>query len=98
MSIHILNTEVGGQKLQVQMGWDSPMRWFYLVVSPVDEEGELDDPVYSNLEESDPKNKGLDYYIAVCQRLDIAIPDEMITGIKEDRETGAMGRRVEYNQ
>ena len=43
-------------------------------------------------------NKSLNYYLSVCQRLDIAIPDEMITGIKEDLDTGAMGRRVEYNQ
>ena len=96
MSIHILNANVTDQLLQVQMGWDSPMKWFYLVVSPVNKDGELEDPVYSNLNESDPKSKTLAYYLDVCQRLGIIIPDKMIAGVKEDRETGAMNRKIEY--
>lgn len=96
MSQHILRTSVDGQSLEVQMGWDSPMKWFYLVVSPVCDDDELDNPIYSNLFESDPAAKDLEYYLGVCEKLGITLPDDMVAGVREDQETGAMNRRVEY--
>jgi hypothetical protein len=98
MSIHILNVVVGSQLLQVQIGWDSPMQWFYLVVSPIDSEGYLDDPIYSNLDEVDPKSNTLEYYISVCDQLNLVLPDEMIAGVKEDRKSGVMGRTINYSE
>lgn len=98
MSQHILKTSLDGQPVQVQMGWDSPMKWYYLVVSPVDADGELNDPIYSNLYETDAKSKDLQYYLGVCANLGIAIPDEMIAGVEDDRKTGAMNRVVEYGE
>lgn len=98
MSQHILKTKVDGQPVEVQMGWDSPMKWFYLVVSPVCDDGELDDPLYSNIFETDPASKDLNYYLGVCKTFGITVPADMIAGVIEDKETGVMNRRVEYTE
>lgn len=96
MSQHVLTTKVNGQQLQIQMGWDTPMSWYYLVISPVIENGELDDPIYSNLNELHPESNPLKYYIEVCHGLGIQIPETVIQGIEEDRRLDRMNNRVWY--
>jgi hypothetical protein len=96
MSVHTFNANIEGQCLHVKMGWDSLMQSFYLVVSPVADDGDIEDPVYSNLDEAHPESKDLDYYLGICARLGIAVPEEMVAAVREDRVTGAMNRVVNY--
>jgi hypothetical protein len=98
MSKHYVKTKTNeGVRVEVQMGWDRPMQWFYCVVSPILENNECDDPIYSNLNESDPEILTLKYYAEVLRtRFGITIPQDMTNGILEDRKTGKMNHAVIY--
>lgn len=50
MSQHRLTGLTPGGKVDVLLGWDSPMSWFFLVIEP-----ESDEPLYSNLYEQHPE-------------------------------------------
>jgi hypothetical protein len=100
MSQHIIKTKTkDGIKVQVQMGWDSPMQWYYCVVTPFLENNEEDDPLYSNLYEADPEILTLKYYAEVLRtRFEITLPAEMLEAIELDRKDGRMNNRVFYEK
>lgn len=54
MSQHRLTGLTPGGKVDVLLGWDSPMSWFFLVIEP-----ESDEPLYSNLYEQHPESLDL---------------------------------------
>lgn len=91
-----MNTQLDGKPVQVQMGWDTPMKWYYLVISPLRDDGRLDDAIYSNLDEKDPRSKTLQYYIDVCESKGIVVPNAMVAGVEDDKRLGRMNHRIEY--
>ncbi|MFY1040617.1 hypothetical protein ACOMYX_19525 (plasmid) [Pantoea agglomerans] len=52
--------------LEVLLGWDEPMNWFFLVIDP-----EADEPLYSNLDEPEPEHLTLDHFQRVLDRFNI---------------------------
>lgn len=90
---HILRTSVNDQQLEIQMGWDSLKKWFYLVVFHISENKKMAEPIYSNL---DHATKDLKYYIEVCKKLGVSIPKAMIDGVIEDMKNNVINRDVEY--
>ena len=58
------NTPVG--TIDVLVGWDEPMNWFFMVIGP-----DNDMPLYSNLDEAEPENLTLDHFQRVLHRFHI---------------------------
>lgn len=96
MSQHIYRTHSDGELVEVQMGWDKPCGWFYLVISPVGEGGETEDPVYSNLDEENPATLDLDYFLGVLDEFGIVLPDGLVDEVRRDRLENAVNRVVVY--
>ncbi len=96
MSQHFLYADLDGQQVEIQMGWDTPMDWYYLLISPVLDNEVIDDPIYSNLDEPNANSNDLSFYVGVCRKMGIDIPIEMVEGIEEDRRTRRMNHRVVY--
>ncbi|EAT6622107.1 hypothetical protein E4Y45_19430 [Salmonella enterica] len=66
MSQHRLTGLTPGGKVDVLLGWDSPMSWFFLVIEP-----ESDEPLYSNLYEQHPESLNLAHFQKVLERFGI---------------------------
>lgn len=66
MSQHRLTGLTPGGKVDVLLGWDSPMSWFFLVIEP-----ESDEPLYSNLYEQHPESLDLAHFQKVLERFGI---------------------------
>lgn len=66
MSQHRLTGLTPGGKVDVLLGWDSPMSWFFLVI-----ELESDEPLYSNLYEQHPESLDLAHFQKVLERFGI---------------------------
>lgn len=67
MSQYRLNGETPYGTVDVLLGWDEPMNWFFMVIDP-----EADEPLYSNLDEYAPENLTLDYFQGVLDRFNIS--------------------------
>lgn len=52
--------------VDVLLGWDEPMKWFFMVIEP-----ENDEPLYSNLNEAEPETLTLDHFQRVLDRFNI---------------------------
>lgn len=95
MSQHqiILKTNEG-VSVEVLMGWDAPCQRFYLVIDKLNSE---DEPIYSNLYETDPSACGLDYFLSVLTRYGIKLPEVMISEIIKDKENNTVNRCETYS-
>lgn len=99
MSRHYFATFHKGFPITVYLGWDRPMRYFFLVIEKpaelVDDamQVEDDDHLYSNLHERDPFGHDLDYYRQVLRHFHIHVPESMFTEVQQDCE-GNGGNRV----
>lgn len=61
MSVHTLSVTIDGNPMRLQMGWDTPMQWYYLVI-----DNDLSsDTFYSNLDDESPNVGSLDYFLAL---------------------------------
>ena len=96
MSQHYLDAEINSVPVLVQMGWDKPLRQFYLVVFEVGEDGSADELVYSNLDDDSAPNAPLKYFVSVLDRLGIKTPLAMIDEIERDKRNNTVNRVVQY--
>lgn len=101
MSQHIARLEcekLGGQ-VQVQLGWDKPMREFYLVIfaEPGTQCDNDEGIVYSNLDDSRSRGKELDYFKTITRDLGLPVPDVMWRAAYHDREINAVNKIVYYS-
>lgn len=67
MSQHNFICESNRGKVLVLCGWDNPLQWFFLVI----DQGNTDEPLYSNLNEPDPSSLTLDHFQTVLDSFDI---------------------------
>lgn len=88
----------GHGPIEIQLGWDRPMQWFYAVVSPVDvRHNDLGDPLYSNLDDSQAPAQDLGYFVRlVYERFGVELPRQMVNAVNEDRQANAVSREVVY--
>ncbi|VFR53410.1 hypothetical protein BRI6_4753 [plant metagenome] len=99
MSQHYFETVHRGFPVTVILGWDRPMRYFFLVIRKppelIDSTMKIEDEdfLYSNLHEEDPFGHGLNYYRAVLRHFHIDVPDSMFTKVQGDF-AGNVGNRV----
>lgn len=98
MSRHYFVTSHKGYPITVQIGWDRPMQYFFLVIPKPTElvddamQVEDDDYLYSNLHEADPFAHDLDYYRQVLRHFQIGVPESMFTEVLNDA-AGNVGNR-----
>lgn len=99
MSKHIFRTQLESQPIEIQMGWDKPMQWYYLVISPICNDGRLCDPIYSNLDEEHPEKLPLRYFWELLQKFGIIPlpPDKMFDAILQDGLSNTANQRTEYS-
>ncbi len=99
MSQHRFDTSHKGLPVTVVLGWDRPLRYFFLTIEKPAEliddtmKVEDDDFLYSNLHEEDPFGHGLDYYRAVLRHFQIAVPESLFIETGNDA-AGNVGNRV----
>ncbi len=70
-----------GNKVEVLLGWDNPLEYFFMVIDSDDS----DEPLYSNLFESDPASLDLPHFQRVLEGFginDVCLKPET-TGIYE---------------
>ncbi|AZD86822.1 hypothetical protein M5C90_24240 [Pseudomonas chlororaphis subsp. piscium] len=103
MSQHLFKTVHKGFTVTVQLGWDRPMGYFFMVIHKpenlIDSAMMVDDDdyLYSNLHEIHPFGKDLDYYRQVLRHFDITVPESMFIETQRDCESNA-GNRVATHQ
>ncbi|MFW5400295.1 hypothetical protein V2A85_11360 [Yersinia sp. 1252 StPb PI] len=67
MSQHWLDGETPKGTVEVLVGWDQPLAYFFMVI----ESSNHDEPLYSNLYEDDPASLTLEYFQSVLERFSI---------------------------
>lgn len=92
MSQYTLKGRTPSGTVDVVLGWDEPMSWFFMVIEP-----EADEPLYSNLHEAEPENLTLDHFQRVLDRFNITnislLPGHengLYEKLMSDRESGRM--------
>ncbi|CAB3835304.1 hypothetical protein LMG2828_01185 [Achromobacter piechaudii] len=102
MSNHYFATAHKGHPITVNLGWDRPLSYFFMVIlKPVEllDESQLvedDDYLYSNLHERDPFGKDLDYYRHVLSHFAISVPESMFKEVEQDRFNNVGNRLVTH--
>src|SRR3546814_19078122 len=90
MSQHYFETHHKGFPITVMLGWDRPLRYFFMTIRKPAElldsamKVEDEDFLYSNLHEEDPFGHGLDYYRADLGHFHIDLPSSMFTEFQKD--------------
>lgn len=102
MSQHNFATSHKGFPITVKLGWDRPMRYFFMVIPKpaelVDETMQVEDDnfLYSNLHEADPFGHDLDYYREVLRHFQIVVPDSMFIEVEHDAARNVGNRVVKH--
>lgn len=102
MSRHYFETVHNGFPVTVVLGWDRPLRYFFMVIekSPqlIDGATKVEDEefLYSNLDENDPFSRGLDYYREVLHQFQIDVPESMFFEVQRDCDEHVGNRIVRY--
>lgn len=103
MSNHYFATTHKGHPVTVNLGWDRPLSYFFMVITkPVElrDESQLvddEDYLYSNLHEREPFEMDLDYYRHVLNHFSISVPESMFKEVEEDMFND-VGNRVVTHQ
>lgn len=93
MSQHIFSSSQHGKPIDITLGWDRPLQYFFMTV----ENGVTGDILYSNLD--DPATFGgvdLEYYRGILSELGYSVPLKMLAEVAADRVTNAGNRFVKY--
>jgi len=69
MSQHWFDVESKEGMVEVMLGWDPPLQWFHMCIDFSIHSSE--DPLYTNLEEPDPRTVTLEYLQSVLERFEI---------------------------
>ncbi|USR37588.1 hypothetical protein L1F06_012865 [Ectopseudomonas hydrolytica] len=103
MSQHRFDTVHKGFPITVILGWDRPMKHFFLIIKKppelIDDAARVedDDYLYSNLHERNPFNHDLDYYREVLRHFQILVPESLFTEVQRDLENNT-GNRIAKHQ
>lgn len=98
MSRHLFKTKLEGRPISVDMGWDRPLRGFFMVVQRDDANIEEETFLYDNLSMVDSHPCTLNPFLEELTRLNIAIPDEMVKEIRQDSVENVGNKCVEHRK
>lgn len=97
MSQHYFQTEHAGDRITVLLGWDRPLRHFFMVVERTDPKPGQDDYLYVNLDGPNAFELDLDYFKTKLDELGIVVPVSMFEQVQLD-ERLQLGNRVVMHQ
>ena len=98
MSQHIFKEKnLSGEMLYIQMGFDSPMDWYYMTIFSMTDEGKAEKLKWSNLDHDSPESLTLDYFERVLLKMGIEVPNSIIENIEKDKQARQMNNRVDYS-
>ncbi|WP_233983691.1 hypothetical protein [Pectobacterium versatile] len=90
MSQHRMEGNTAKGRVEILIGWDQPLAYFFMVIEP-----DLDPPLYSNLDESDPASLTPAHFQTVLDRFgitDVSLRPGHASGLYEilmtDRDNG----------
>lgn len=103
MSQHIVSTpsEIIGDLVWVQLGWDKPFSEFYMVIfanvpdAAYYDEGEV---IYSNELDPTGSGQGLDYFKGIAAKLGCDIPQSLWIAAEGDKALNVVNRTVFYSE
>lgn len=84
MSQHHYRTVHHGVPTHVQMGWDRPLSYVYMVVTQ-DADDIDEQTLYCNLDQPDPDSLNLDDFRKALAALDLVVPETMFEQTELDR-------------
>ena len=93
MSQHYFSTHHEGVETTVLMGWDRPLKGYFMVIEKVDDE---DLPFWSNLDCVESHPDSLDPFLAVLDQLGIKLPPQMILEVLDDAVQNMGNKRVTH--
>ncbi|AOZ11118.1 hypothetical protein [Cupriavidus malaysiensis] len=98
MSQHHFATTHNDRRIQVNLGWDRRLQYFFMVIDYVDrmEERDGEGYLYSSLDEDNAFQLGLEYFEAKLGELGITVPRSMFEEVRSDA-TKNVGNRQEFH-
>ncbi|MFT6909975.1 MAG: hypothetical protein ACJAS1_006702 [Oleiphilaceae bacterium] len=98
MSLHIFKAKsTSDGMLHIQMGFDSPMDWYFMTIFTMTDEGKAANLKWSNLDHDNPETLTLDFFERVLAEMGISVPNSNIENIEQDRNSRRMNHRIEYH-
>lgn len=98
MSRHRFKTTHQGHPISVDMGWDRPLKGFFMVVQRDDAKVDEDTFLFDNLTQEVSHPCTLDPFLEELDRLNVAIPNEMLDEIRRDSEENVGNKYVEHRK
>ncbi len=101
MSQHTFRTTFRNRPVKVLMGWDRPLRGFFMTIDYLDNPKD-EDIAYCNLDDMALIEFGglpptLDHFKAVLAKLKISLPELMLKEVQADGDANMGNRYVTYN-
>ncbi|NJM43840.1 MAG: hypothetical protein HC858_07435 [Brachymonas sp.] len=93
MSQHVLQTKLADVPVEILLGWDRRLSYFFMVIERASNDGD-EEPIYSNLNEQEPFKKSLTFYRLVLERLGVAVPEALWLQVACDRDLNVGNRFV----
>lgn len=97
MSRHRFKIEKDGRPILVDMGYDRPLRGFFMVVARADAGDDEDTYLYDNLSQETSHPGTLAPFLEALDRLKIQIPEQMIVEIEFDQKMNIGNKYVEHS-
>jgi hypothetical protein len=84
MSQHLFTIEHEGRPIRILMGWDRPLKEFFLSVARLDVKDDEDSILYASLYDMEKDPRDIDYLVGKLEALGIKVPDSMISQVRTD--------------
>lgn len=97
MSKHRFKTELDGRPILVDMGYDRPLRGFFMVIARDDAGEDEDTYLYDNLAQENSHPTTLSPFLEALDQMKISVPPEMIEEIECDQLTNVGNKYVEHS-
>lgn len=86
MSQRILKTSYIGRPIEVLMGWDRPLGYYFMVIQYAGEAGRAEEHLYSNLDDQHTEfDASLAYFSKVANRFGFVLPPTMLVALEVDK-------------
>lgn len=108
MSQHRFTSQLNGVGITVLLGWDRPLKYFFLVIekemqavpsgdsSELDDEDDDDGMIYSNLCQPNAFELSLEDFRTVLAEHGISVPESMFEQVEMDGRNNVGNRSVYY--
>ncbi|MCG7988409.1 MAG: hypothetical protein JAY80_13720 [Candidatus Thiodiazotropha lotti] len=102
MSVHNFSTQYGDDEIVVTMGWDRPLRGFFMTITRIDPspEGDTEDEeehfLFNNLEQHITHPKDINGYLFELEHRGIDVPVQMTSEVLMDGANDVGNKIVDH--